>query len=489
MVVWITPVDCTPGSAGAWTDVDLSGSIPAHATGVILHFNNLTGSSKSCGFRKNGSTDNRTNSLYGSGSTVPHFWCTIGVDSQIVEIYLGDIVNAECWLVGYFTTDSTFFTNAVDKSTGSVDTWTDMDISSDTGSDTAIGAHFEITTMSTYNMSLRKNGSTDARITNHVYTHAGAMIGVDGSEICEGYRSSTNGKFYLVGYTTGYSTFNTNATNLSLGSTGSWTDLSALPAGATGGYIEVIQSSWIDSYYHGLRKNGSSEDISGTGKTCNGEHGWGFVECDGSRLIEGKIGNTNVDFFLSGYALVGPVTYTKTFTADALLKGFGLTKTFTMDAWVGAVQAEKTFTADALLRATLTKTFEVDALLKAQGLTKTFAVDSLILGGPAIVSPDGGSSETSPVYLVFTTSDLGTGLKRHFLLELDKTSSAFGDLELDLNSYTSQTNWQYWDGGAWQSLPAAGLDPAYYGNNVRYQATLTDGNKWWRVREKMRRDS
>jgi len=111
-------------------------------------------------------------------------------------------------------------------------------------------------------------------------------------------------------------------------------------------------------------------------------------------------------------------------------------------------------------------------------------------GPPTIVSPDGGSSETSPVYLVFTTVAVpDTGVKRHFLLQVDKTSDAFGDLEIDLDSRISQTNWEYWDGDSWEVLPAAGLDPAYYGNNVRYQATLTDGDKWWKVQEQLRRDS
>ncbi len=168
---------------------------------------------------------------------------------------------------------------------------------------------------------------------------------------------------------------------------------------------------------------------------------------------------------------VWPGPETKTFTMDAVLKASGQTKTFSMDAILGWA---KLFTIDAIL---------------VNRFTKTFTIDAVLFGAPTIVSPDGGSSESSPVYLRFTTSNVALGLKRHFLLELDKTSSAFGDLELDLDSYKSQTNWQYWDGGAWQSLPAVGLDPAYYGNDVRYNATLTDSDKWWRVREKMRRDS
>ena len=220
-----------------------------------------------------------------------------------------------------------------------------------------------------------------------------------------------------------------------------------------------------------------------------GDETYGGTSSHGERSINGG-SSWSSRTWDTHFRFDNTASYEKTFTIDAFLKASGLTKTFTANAWIGMSQFDKTFTADAILKGTYTKEFEADALLKASGLTKTFEVDAIILGGPAIVSPDGGSSESSPVYLVFTT--VGTpvvGLKKHFLLELDKTSSAFADLELDLDSHQSQTNWQYWDGGAWQSLPAAGLDPAYYGNDVRYQATLTDSDKWWRVREKMRRDS
>ena len=292
-ITWITPSEITPGTANAWTDADVSGSVPSGATGVILHIH--VTAIEETGWRKNGSSDNRKPTNY----TGSHFWCACGVDaSRILELYVGSITTVNVYLVGYFTSDSVFFTNALDKSLAGVGSWLDIDISSDTGGDTAIGAIWEvIQTNYDLNWGFRKNGSSDNRVLD-TDRHGAAIIGVDGSEICEGQISSVNVDFFLTGYVKSNSTFNTNATDLSLGSTGSWIDLSALPAGATGGFIEVVTTSYSQNY--GLRENGSAENI--VAGAAGEQHAWGLVEADGSRLIEGEISSNNVDFFLVGYA-------------------------------------------------------------------------------------------------------------------------------------------------------------------------------------------
>lgn len=162
----------------------------------------------------------------------------------------------------------------------------------------------------------------------------------------------------------------------------------------------------------------------------------------------------------------------KRFTADAILKAT-FTKTFTADAIVG--QFKKSFTVDSIL---------------VNRLTKTFIADAVVVSRPEIVSPKDASSESSPVYLVFSSTSWNlNGNKKHFEIEVDQTSDAFGDIEINPKSLDSQTNWEYWDGDSWEPVPATGLDVAYFGNNVRYYATLSSGNKWWRIREIARRDS
>lgn len=296
-ITWLTPGEITPGTPDDWIDADVSGSVPAGATGVILHVetDDAVPAYFNVGWRKNGSSDARTAETYGDH----HFWCAVGVDAnRILELYVEDTTVVSVWLVGYFSDDAVFFTNAVGKSLEATLEWTDIDISADTEADTAIGALLEIIdTTYGHDYGLRKNGSSDARACDSD-RHCGAIVGCDGSEIFEGYISDLNTDFFLVGYVTKESSFNTNATNLSLDSTGSWIDLSALPAGATGGFIEVVSGAEAQDY--GLRKNGASENI--LAGAAGEQHAWGMVEADGSRLIEGQISDLAVDFFLVGYS-------------------------------------------------------------------------------------------------------------------------------------------------------------------------------------------
>jgi len=288
----ITPVEVTPGTAAAWTDVDVSAYVPSGATGVILHFvNTHTTTYYNVGVRKNGSTDGRY--LYQDFLT--HSWVTIGIDAnRIFETYIGSTTYIDIYLVGYTMSGVTFFTNAYDKSLSTYDAW--LDINCATQAPSAIGVIFEVYGgATTSNLGFRKNGSTDNRINLHIYHLTFVIIGCDGSQICEGYAGDRYTDFFLIGYITDGCTFNLNATDVSLGGTGTWTDLTALPATANMGFIEVIASS---KYSYGLRKNGSAEELYYYAYY----HPWAFVECDASQIIEGKIANVAVDFFVVGYA-------------------------------------------------------------------------------------------------------------------------------------------------------------------------------------------
>lgn len=330
----ITPVEVTPATASAWTDVDVSAYVPAGATGVILHLVNTYAAAYAIGLRKNGSTDSRIADIFGPS----HSWAAIGVDaSRIFEAYVGNITNIDIYLVGYTVSGVTFFTNAYDKSLTTTGAWTDID--SATEAPSAIGLIWEILGGAEhYLFGLQKKGSTDNRTATTVYHRTfGAIIGSDTSQIVEGYINNTAVDFFLVGYITDGATFNTNATNVSLSTTATWLDLAALPANSVMGFIEVTTSP---GYNYGLRKNGSTEDIYyGASR-----HPWAFVECDAGGIIEGKIANVAVDFFVVGYATgavaapaitVSPATYNfgvviESSTPSTTTSYFTITNTSTM---------------------------------------------------------------------------------------------------------------------------------------------------------------
>lgn len=298
MATFITPVNITPGVRGSWVDVDVSSHVPPGATGVILHTYFNASSSDVLAFRNNGSTDTYLGKTFES-----HTWHYIGIDSnRIFEARIDNIANATVWLVGYFTSEAVFFVNAVNKSLSSSNTWKDVDISSDTGTDTAIGAIIEAynSYYTEYSFGCRKNGSTDNRTNVFYYTvNTGVIIGVDANEIFEAYVGSYSRIYILlVGYLKSGAVFHTNAPDISLSTSGSWIDLPALPSGALGGIIEIVATNRRP---YALRKNGSTEDI----YYYVANHFWATVECDENGVIEGKIADTNVDFFLAGY-LVTP---------------------------------------------------------------------------------------------------------------------------------------------------------------------------------------
>lgn len=292
----ITPVEVTPGTTGSWQEVNVSAHVPSGATGVILHIINTHASqTRYVNVRKKGSTDNRYSSII---RYYAHVWAATGVDAnRVFEAYVS--ADVKIYLIAYTVSGVTFFTNAYNKSLSSSYAWEDIDCS-DVVPVGAIGLIFETYETDIYDyIGFRKKGSTDNR-TNYAYTPVWVMIGCNDAQVCQGYTSSyTDMSFFLIGYITDGAVFNTNATDISLGTTGSWQDLPALPEGeeipTTMGFIEV-KSSLARSY--GLRENDSSEDF----YYDTFYHNWAFVKCDANQIIEGKIENTSVDFFVVGYA-------------------------------------------------------------------------------------------------------------------------------------------------------------------------------------------
>ena len=98
-----------------------------------------------------------------------------------------------------------------------------------------------------------------------------------------------------------------------------------------------------------------------------------------------------------------------------------------------------------------------------------------------LVSPADLATETSPVYLVWEVPSDCKDRNVHAHAQIDKTDNTFEDLEKDLYSFRD-ADFEYWDGGAWQTYPTAGVTSAYYGNQARVQITLTLNTKHWRVR-------
>ncbi len=410
----ITPQEFTVDQANAWRDVDVSSVVPSGATGVIIHMVNTSGTTYEASVRKNGSTDDRHRDIAYNN----HQWAMIGVDAnRVFEAYVESTTNIDIYVVGYTKAGVTFKTNADDKSLGTSGSWQDINCSSEAPS--AIGLIWEVVTLGwNLDFGLRKNGSSDNRYTRPVYpSWVGAVIGCDTSQICEGKIEDTNVDFFLVGYITDGCTFNTNATDVSLGSTGSWLGLSALPSGANMGIIEVIDTT-IGARDYGLRKNGSAEDI----YQMVYAHTWGIVECDANRVIEGKIESTNVDFFVVGYSI--EVTLVEKSSSD-IGAGSEASSPIATLSKADSGDGVETLLSRALGVAEVGSGAEVWALLAvlvATGETGTGAE----FASKLFSSADSGSGVESLLTRLLATSEIGTGTETLLSRLLRHTDSGLG---------------------------------------------------------------
>lgn len=305
----VTITEITPGSTG-WQTVDLTtyfGSDAGNVAGVILEFeNNNSGSSYANGARKYGSTD--THTLVQTNNSHSFVWC--GVDSSDrIEINVGSTSLINVYLHAYYlNSEAVFLTNWTDKSISATATWTDIDISSDSGSDTATAAIFLMKNTSTtgrYYGGFRDNGSSVTTAAygtlNRTATPYGVYIVIGlTSEVCEHIIENAAIDCYLVGYLKSGFTKD-DYTDKSTATTGSYQDVdvsSGAPSGATSAYFFIDSTSPLQSYSWAIREKGSSRDIYLSGVFIGGT---AWTKIDANKLAEQKIINNAMDLYLTGW--------------------------------------------------------------------------------------------------------------------------------------------------------------------------------------------
>ncbi len=298
-----TPVDVSPAGTG-WQTVDVSASVPANATGVIVQWQGeVSGADQDFGIRKMGSTDGQ---FQDAAKADQQGWLMIGVDSsRRFEVYR-QTTGIKVYLVGYTMSGVKFFTNRIDKSTGTFSpTWADVSIAADTGTDTAIGAIFYVRGVpGTVNYAIRKKGSTDDRF----YEARDEMINVviigeDGTETAQQKITGANlPNLYLVGYVTSGAVFFTNA--ILKTDTAAYTDVDITADigtnDANGAFLEISNTGANDRFV-AVRPNGATYDFN-----LGVRHQFALVGIDSADIFEQKTANTSETLLhLTGYSLQG----------------------------------------------------------------------------------------------------------------------------------------------------------------------------------------
>lgn len=291
-----TPTQITlPTGDGTYQDVDLSASVPANATGVIIEFwRSAIFAPDPFGIRAKGDTYDITPDI----KYLSHDWLHVGVDAdRVIQVKepSGE-QNLTMYIHGYWGQEATFLSTPVDVTPGTNTTWTDVDISSDSGSDTAIGAILRIDTTGTsenFNPAgVRNNGSTDANIEN-LGDSNWLLIGVDENEIFEAYVGDNSVlTLYLVGYITAGCTFVTNSDDVTIGSSSTWTT-DTFSATSEVGVIVRMESSGANEIC-GLATDNS--DYGQTTLKLNRNVTHGVVGTNGSNRVELYRGSFPVTF-------------------------------------------------------------------------------------------------------------------------------------------------------------------------------------------------
>lgn len=194
--------------------MDVAGVVPPGAKGVIVEFDNnttVTGEDYDIGLRKNGSTDDLKSKSYWNNSPTgvgSHEFVMCGVDvNGVFELYVERTDKTTVWLWGWFTPDApvVFFTNMIDKSPVADTTYKTIDISSDTGADTAVAAlvHHYQPDGNYESTGVRAIGYTGDEVYQGHWFNT-TIIACNGSEQFEGKRvtGAVAAKIYLAGYLT-----------------------------------------------------------------------------------------------------------------------------------------------------------------------------------------------------------------------------------------------------------------------------------------------
>lgn len=307
-ITFITPSSKSVTADNAWHNIDVTSDIPGgfSPSGVLVRYrwSGATSNGKA-GFRHGDSTDTyvfegraETSGCWEQGAA--------GLNASNEFGYLFEGGSPTLQVIGFFDdTHVVFLTTAATFSPGT--SYTDADISSATGGDTATVAIFQICsdrTTAVASFGWRQNGSSD-----DIYERPGGgfdgnqaqngcgmvLVGVDGSEVCEFKTSSTFvlDAAILIGYFVSGATWNATASDVSTATTGSWQPIS-IGAGPTAAYVEMINTTWTDGDQGGLSSDGSADDTHGAMPPLF----VGLLEVNGSSEVEQYIGNTDIDAYL-----------------------------------------------------------------------------------------------------------------------------------------------------------------------------------------------
>jgi hypothetical protein len=191
-------IDKSTATTGSWVDVGIAADTGSDtAIGAIFHVDCQSGSSEAYGLRKKGSTDNRLQTIRANMMNLG----LVGVDATETAQQQIGVNTVDLYLVGYVTSGAVFFTNALDKSTGTTGSYQPVDITNDVGAgSTANGAFVEIQPSDGTRRltAIRPNGASYDYYAE--VSHQFALVGIDAGDVFEQKIALDTMDLYLTGY-------------------------------------------------------------------------------------------------------------------------------------------------------------------------------------------------------------------------------------------------------------------------------------------------
>jgi len=303
-------IDITPESTETWTTVSAADYVPvgdqSTTSGIIVKIEHTNaGIDGSIGLRKQAGQHSRVDIVYPDSLS---FGFSGVQDNPTLDFQVYVSTSISVWLIGYTLNATIFPDTQYDVTPETLNAWTNIDLSSQLGSNDAAAAIFELVSETTDSFGFRPIEALGDYHAEYLALHTWVIVKLDDRKRCEAYLTSEHTEVHFIGYiqpdwVSMYPTQNDVGVLL----TSTWLDLGpsmTFPANSTGAIIEVVSPTL--AYDYGLRQNDATDSASIITRLAQ-RHLWGTVEVDSSQSAEGYRSNADLKFYLHGVALAEQV--------------------------------------------------------------------------------------------------------------------------------------------------------------------------------------
>jgi hypothetical protein len=333
-ITFITPQNISGTYDATWRSYDCTSILPGGftASGVLIRYRFSTDAtdSSTVGFRRGDSTDTTTWRAHCATGGAQWSYAACGIDSadDTFDYNVGTTNGTPVvQVVGFFDSAHVKFRQNAATFTPGEAVYSDINIATATGADTAVAAIFQVwSDRGMFNkIAWRKNGSSEdiygfpGEQTQNSGTNSGtglAICGVDGSEIFEAKQESANGGdcIALVGYFVSGITWNDPATDASTATTGSYQDVSVSGHAV---YCEMLHTAGTEDTDYYVTKNEIGDDYYDAGPAYQQM----LLEVDTGNKIRQKISATTLDLYMRATITAGTAQAPRSMHINRMMRG------------------------------------------------------------------------------------------------------------------------------------------------------------------------